>query len=95
MPDDAGFRVEAARAGAKVSAMARALGGRRLALIGAGAALLIVAVLSVQWFVDGRYRTTTDNAYVRADMVNIATDVSGIVAETMVHENQPVTAVRS
>ena len=37
----------------------------------------------------GRY-VTTDNAYVQADKLNVATDVSGIVAEIAVRENQRV-----
>jgi membrane fusion protein (multidrug efflux system) len=37
----------------------------------------------------GRY-VSTDNAYVRADKVTVSTDVSGIVAEVPVHENQVV-----
>jgi membrane fusion protein, multidrug efflux system len=60
-------------------------------------ALLILGPLALlvgaaEWYLQGGRYVSTDNAYVRADMVNIATDVSGIVAETMVHENQPVTA---
>ena len=53
---------------------------------------LALLVGAVEWYLQGGRYVSTDNAYVRADMVNIATDVSGIVAETMVHENQPVTA---
>ena len=49
MPDDAGFRVEAARAGAKVGAMARALGRRGLALVGAGIVLVLLVFWGVQW----------------------------------------------
>src|SRR5215212_1011171 len=37
----------------------------------------------------GRY-VSTDNAYVRADKLNVSTDVSGIVAEIPVTENQHV-----
>ena len=32
----------------------------------------------------------TDDSYVKADIVNVATDVSGIVAEVSVHDNQAV-----
>ena len=92
MPDDAGFRLGAARAGAKVKAMARALGGRRLALISAGAALLIIAALTVQWFVDGRFRVSTDNAYVRADISLISAKIEGYVRAVPAAENSSVNA---
>lgn len=92
MPDDAGFRLDAARAGAKVKAMARALGSRRLALIGAGAALLIIAALTVQWFADGRFRVSTDNAYVRADISLISAKIEGYVRAVPAAENSSVNA---
>jgi membrane fusion protein (multidrug efflux system) len=92
MPDDAGFRVDAARAGAKVSAMARALGGRRLALIGAGAALILIAALTVQWLVDGRFRVSTENAYVRADISLISAKIEGYVHAVPAAENSSVNA---
>ena len=90
MPDDAGFRLDAARAGAKVSAMARAVGGRRLALIGAGAVLLIIAFLTVQWALDGRFRVSTDNAYVRADISLISAKIEGYVRAVPAAENSHV-----
>ncbi len=34
---------------------------------------------------------STDNAYVQADMVGVSTDVSGLVGEVDVHDNQQVT----
>lgn len=92
MPDDAGFRVEAARAGAKVRAMARTLGGRRLALYGAGLVLLLIAIASFNWFVDGRYRVSTDNAYVRADISLISAKIEGYVRAVPAAENQSVHA---
>ena len=33
---------------------------------------------------------STDNAYVQADMVGLSTDVSGIVTQVVVHDNQKV-----
>ncbi len=33
---------------------------------------------------------TTENAYVQADMVGVANDISGIVSKIEVKENQPV-----
>ncbi len=92
MPDDAGFRLEAARAGAKVRDMARTLGGRRLALYGAGLVLLLIAIASFNWFVDGRYRISTDNAYVRADISLISAKIEGYVRAVPAAENQSVHA---
>lgn len=47
---------------------------------------LALIVGSLEWYLNGGRYVSTDNAYVRADMVNIATDVSGIVARTLVQE---------
>lgn len=92
MPDDAGFRLEAAWAGAKVRGMARALGGRGLALLGAGVALLLVTIWTVHWFVDGRFQASTDNAYVRADISQISAKIEGYVRAVPAGENQSVHA---
>ncbi|WP_448190943.1 HlyD family secretion protein [Azospirillum sp. sgz301742] len=43
-------------------------------------------------YVNGGQIMSTENAYVQADMVGVATDVSGIVTEIAVHENQAVRA---
>ncbi len=50
----------------------------RWALMGAGAAAVVIGG-GAFWLSGGRYVTTTD-AYVQADVLNVATDVSGIVA---------------
>jgi len=56
-------------------------------------ALLPVALLAGGWaYVTGGAVMATDNAYVRADIVNLATDVSGIVRSIEVHENQAIQA---
>ncbi|WP_448207229.1 HlyD family secretion protein [Azospirillum sp. sgz302134] len=56
-------------------------------------ALLPVAlVVGGYEYVTGGQIMSTENAYVQADMVNIATDVSGIVKQIDVRENQRVTA---
>jgi membrane fusion protein (multidrug efflux system) len=71
----------------------RAFAGRRLlrwALLGLGPVALVVAGLA--WYLAGGRWVATDNAYIRADMVNVATDVSGIVARVAVHDNQKVAA---
>jgi membrane fusion protein (multidrug efflux system) len=43
-------------------------------------------------YVTGGRIMSTDNAYVQADIVGVATDVSGIVRSVEVHENQAVAA---
>jgi membrane fusion protein (multidrug efflux system) len=54
-------------------------------------ALLPVALIVVGYFyVTGGAVMSTDNAYVQADMVGLSTDVSGIVTEILVHDNQKV-----
>src|SRR5690606_19611598 len=59
---------------------------------------LLFALLPVALVVGGYYYVTggqvmsTDNAYVQADMVGIATDVPGIVERIDVHENETVKA---
>jgi membrane fusion protein, multidrug efflux system len=56
-------------------------------------ALLPVALLVAGYFyVTGGTVMSTDNAYVQADMVGVTTDVSGIVSEVDVHDNQKVAA---
>jgi len=56
-------------------------------------ALLPLALVAGGYeYVHGGQIMSTDNAYVQADMVGIATDVSGIVKEIDVQENQAVKA---
>lgn len=83
-PEAAGVRDEAA------SAPRRRFALRRFALL-VVVPIVIVAGALTFYLLGGRY-VGTDNAYVRADIVTIATDVSGIVAEVPVHDNQEVAA---
>ncbi|MFT3978160.1 MAG: biotin/lipoyl-binding protein, partial [Sphingomonas bacterium] len=53
--------------------------------------LLIAAGAAYAWLTSGRY-ISTDNAYVRQDMISISPDVSGRIVEVRVKENQPVKA---
>jgi membrane fusion protein (multidrug efflux system) len=54
-------------------------------------ALLPVALIAaVYFYVTGGATMTTENAYVQADMVGVANDISGIVSKIEVKENQPV-----
>jgi membrane fusion protein (multidrug efflux system) len=92
MPDGTAFRVEAARAGAKVRALARTLGRRGLALAGAGIVLILVAIWGVNWFVSGRYEVATENAYVRADISLVSAKIEGYVRAIPARENVRVHA---
>ncbi|MBB4153500.1 membrane fusion protein (multidrug efflux system) [Sphingomonas jinjuensis] len=53
--------------------------------------LLIAAIAGYVWLTGGRY-VSTDNAYVRQDMVSVSPDVSGRIVEVDVKENQRVRA---
>ena len=54
-------------------------------------ALLPVAlVVGGYFYVTGGATMSTDNAYVQADTVGLSTDVSGIVTQVLVHDNQKV-----
>jgi membrane fusion protein (multidrug efflux system) len=56
-------------------------------------ALLPLALIAgTYWYVSGGQVMSTDDAYVEADKVGISTDVSGIVKEIDVSNNQEVTA---
>ena len=58
-------------------------------------ALLPLALLAGgYWYVTGGQVMSTDDAYVEADKVGVSTDVSGIVKEVDVTENQHVEAGR-
>jgi membrane fusion protein (multidrug efflux system) len=60
----------------------------RYGLIGLGAAVLIVGSLAY-WLSGGRY-VETDDAYVQANVLNVSTDVSGLVDQIYVHEGERV-----
>jgi membrane fusion protein (multidrug efflux system) len=54
------------------------------------ALLPIALVIGSYLYVTGGAVMSTDNAYVQADMVGLSTDVSGIVTNVLVHDNQKV-----
>jgi membrane fusion protein, multidrug efflux system len=64
---------------------------RRLVRRGMFALLPLALVAGGYWYVTGGQIMSTDNAYVEADKVGISTDVSGIVQDVDVTENQHVT----
>jgi membrane fusion protein (multidrug efflux system) len=51
--------------------------------------VILLAIGGYMWLSSGRY-VSTDNAYVQQDMVSVAPEVSGIVSEVLVHENQRI-----
>jgi membrane fusion protein (multidrug efflux system) len=52
---------------------------------------LVVLVAGYMYVAGGRF-VDTDNAYVKAHMVQVSTDISGRVMDVLVHENQVVKA---
>ncbi|MDR3422551.1 MAG: HlyD family secretion protein [Xanthobacteraceae bacterium] len=56
------------------------------------ALLPIVLIVGCYWYVAGGKVMSTDDAYVEADKVGISTDVSGIVQDVNVKDNQHVAA---
>ncbi|HEV2270089.1 MAG TPA: HlyD family secretion protein [Steroidobacteraceae bacterium] len=54
--------------------------------------LPIVLIGAVIWYIRGGSVMSTDDAYVNAEKVGVATDVSGTVADVDVHDNQLVAA---
>jgi membrane fusion protein, multidrug efflux system len=56
------------------------------------ALLPLVLVIGGYWYVTGGQVMSTDDAYVEADKVGVSTDVSGIVQDVDVKENQHVAA---
>jgi membrane fusion protein, multidrug efflux system len=56
------------------------------------ALLPIAAVMGAYWYTTGGQIMSTDDAYVQADKVGISTDVSGIVNDVDVRDNQHVSS---
>uniref|UniRef100_UPI0035699895 HlyD family secretion protein n=1 Tax=Sneathiella sp. TaxID=1964365 RepID=UPI0035699895 len=61
---------------------------RSLLLLGP---LIVILVGGYIYFTGGRY-VSTENAYVKADKVMVAAEVSGLISQVDVHENQHVNA---
>jgi membrane fusion protein (multidrug efflux system) len=53
---------------------------------------LLLILMGGYFYVTGGRWVSTDNAYVKADILPITTDVSGVVAEIPVHDNEAVAA---
>lgn len=85
------------RRGRRASGVAgRSLAGRLLRRLGA-LCLLVVGPVAIAaggawlWMSSGRY-VETENAYVKAELIVVSTEVSGPVVEVAVADNAPVTA---
>ena len=65
---------------------------QRLLRWGLFALLPLVLLAGAYWYVSGGEVMSTDDAYVNADKVGVSTDVSGIVQDVDVTENQHVNA---
>lgn len=61
---------------------------RRIALLVLGP--FVLAVVGLHLYLSGGRYVTTDNAYVRAERIDIATDVPGFVAQLAVRESEAV-----
>jgi membrane fusion protein (multidrug efflux system) len=61
---------------------------RWLVTAAGGAALVAVIGLGAEWFVSGRYIESTDDAYVGGNVTDIAPQVSGVVSNIAVLDNQ-------
>jgi membrane fusion protein (multidrug efflux system) len=76
-------------------APAKAAGGgkRKTILIGIAALVVLVAGwMGYNWFVDGRFNISTDNAQLRSDIARVTPKIEGYVAAIHVAENQVVKA---
>src|SRR5271170_500858 len=72
----------------KLARSARQLWGRRALF----ALLPLALIVGCYWYVTGGVVMSTDDAYVEADKVGISSDISGIVREVDVTDNQHVEA---
>jgi len=76
-----------------VAAPQKAAGGgrRKKILIGiAAVAVLALGWTGINWFVDGRFNITTDNAQLRSDIARVTPKIEGYVETIHVAENQQV-----
>lgn len=89
--------VEAAPPGAPQAQPAAAAAGtggtRKKVLIGiVSAAVLAGLWFGTDWFLNGRFNISTDNAHIRADITRVTPKVQGYVTAIHVQDNQPVKA---
>ena len=74
------------------AAPAAAKGGLRKKILMGVAAVAAVGVLwfAGDWFFNGRFNISTDNAFIRSDITRVTPKVQGYVTAIHVSENQPV-----
>jgi len=66
---------------------------RRRWIVGVGAALVIIAIVVLAWWLlDARFYESTDDAYVAGDLVNVMSQVNGTVVSIGADETDLVTA---
>lgn len=95
MPDGAGFQPRLDRARERVGAAiarARVVETKHWLMIAGAAAAVLIIVLTGQWYFVGRHMVATENAYVRADISNVSSQIIGYVRAVPVADNQPVHA---
>ncbi|WP_323117938.1 HlyD family secretion protein [Burkholderia alba] len=63
---------------------------RHWIVAGSGLLIVAIAIFGWRWWVVGRFIESTDDAYVRADIVTVSPRVSGYVASVSVDDNQQV-----
>ncbi len=92
-PGDSRSR-DAAPGGTKSTARRIGLGFNKRTLIATAAAIAIVAggAFGTEWWVNGRYVISTDDAYVHAHNTTLASKISGYVASIPVEDNATIHA---
>lgn len=74
-------------------AVRRSMSGKSLAVTSLAVAAAIGAVIyGAHWWTDGRYKETTDDAYVGGDITTVSPKVPGYIATLAVQDNQQVHA---
>ena len=86
-------RPRVARRASQIASMARRRASSPRSLL--FALLPIVLAIGAYFYVTGGSTMSTENAYVQADMVNVSTDVSGIVSTVDVKVTHTVTGTSS
>jgi membrane fusion protein (multidrug efflux system) len=83
-----------ASGGAKSAARRIGLGVNKRTLIAAAAAIAIIAggAFGTEWWLNGRYMISTDDAYVRAHNTTLASKISGYVQNIPVEDNATIHA---
>ena len=79
---------------ARLTGAARRLSSDRASLrpiLMIGVPLIVLALIGYYYLISGRY-VSTDNAYVKADMVSVSPDVGGRIVQVYVKQNETVKA---